>query len=169
MKPACKVEILFDFTRSGACPWLAINDVVMGGVSRSEIRIENGRAVFEGMVSQESGGGFASVRSLPSYWDLQAFSGIVLTIRGDGRRYKLRLKSDPDLDGICWETAFTTEAGEHRTIHFPFTDLVPVYRGTHVPETPPFNPSHVATFGFLISDKQAGPFRLEIETLAAYC
>ena len=168
MKPACEVEILFDFTRSGASSWLAIDDVVMGGLSHSGMRIENGRAIFEGMVSLEHGGGFASVRSRPSHWDLKAYAGIEVTLRGDGRRYKLRLKSDLNLDGISWETAFTTEAGERQTIHFPFRDLAPVYRGTHVPDTPPFNSSHIATFGFLISDKQAGPFRLEIETLAAY-
>jgi len=42
MKPAGEVKILHDFTRSDACSWFAIDDVVMGGVSHSEMRMENG-------------------------------------------------------------------------------------------------------------------------------
>jgi NADH dehydrogenase [ubiquinone] 1 alpha subcomplex assembly factor 1 len=162
------LEILFDFARPLACPWPSIDDVVMGGVSHSSMSIENGRAVFEGTVSLDRGGGFASVRSLPGVWDLHAYTGIQLTLRGDGHRYKLRLKSDSHLDRVNWETAFLTDATGPQTLRFPFRSLAPVYRGKAVPSAPPFNPSRVATFGLLISDKQAGHFRLEIEVIAAY-
>ena len=111
MKSAGEVKILYDFTRPDACPWPAIDDVVMGGVSRSSMRMEEGSAVFSGVVSLDHGGGFASVRSQPSLWDLGDYIGIELTLRGDGRRYKLRLKTDPSLDGVNWETAFATDAG----------------------------------------------------------
>ncbi len=168
MKAAGEVKILYDFTRPDACPWFAIDDVVMGGVSRSTMRVENGRAVFTGVVSLDHGGGFASVRSHSALWDLRDYTGIELTLRGDGRRYKLRLKTDPGFDGVNWETAFVTDAGVRQKICFPFGDLVPVYRGKPVSGTPPFDPGRVATFGLLISDRQSGPFRLELEAVAAY-
>jgi monofunctional biosynthetic peptidoglycan transglycosylase len=168
MKAAGEVKILYGFTSPDACPWFAIDDVVMGGVSRSTVRIENGRAVFTGVVSLEHGGGFASVRSQPGLCDLSDYTGIELTLRGDGRRYKLRLKTDPGFDGVNWETAFTTEAGARQITRFPFHDLAPVYRGKPVSGAPPFDPGRIATFGLLISDRQSGPFRLEIETVAAY-
>ncbi len=168
MKTAGEVKILYDFTRPDACPWFAIDDVVMGGVSHSTMRMENGRAVFTGVVSLDHGGGFASVRSHPALWDLRDYTGIELTLLGDGRRYKLRLKTDPGFDGVNWETAFATEAGARQTVRFAFGDLAPVYRGKPVSGAPTFDPGRIATFGLLISDRQSGPFRLEIETVAAY-
>lgn len=58
---------LFDFTDpSAANAWHAIDDRVMGGISRSTMRHDPaGHAVFEGTVSLERNGGFASVRSSP--------------------------------------------------------------------------------------------------------
>ena len=113
-------------------PWLPIDDAVMGGVSHSEMRIENGRAVFAGVVSLDFGGGFASVRSNPGAWDLSAFTGIEALLRGDGRRYKLILKSDAGLDGVNWQAPFQTRRDEHQMVRIPFQDLVPVYRGSRV-------------------------------------
>ncbi len=168
MKTPGEVEILYDFTRADACPWFAIDDVVMGGVSRSTMRMENGRAVFAGVVSLDHGGGFASVRSHPALWALSDYTGIELTFRGDGHRYKLRLKTDSSFDGVNWETAFVTHADVPQKMRFPFRDLAPVYRGKPVPGAPPFDPGRIATFGLLISDRQSGSFRLEIQTLAAY-
>ena len=65
MIPACNELVLFDFSQPDELPWLPIDDAVMGGVSHSEMRIEDGRAVFAGVVSLDFGGGFASVRSHP--------------------------------------------------------------------------------------------------------
>jgi monofunctional biosynthetic peptidoglycan transglycosylase len=168
LKRSGEVEILFDFTRPDTGLWNAIDDVVMGGVSNSAMRMENGRAVFAGVVALDHGGGFASVRSEPGHWDLSKYEGIELTLRGDGHRYKLRLKTDPVFDGVNWETAFVTDAGVRQEMRLPFRALAPVYRGKPVPGAPSFDPGRIATFGFLISDRQSGPFRLEIETVAAY-
>ena len=168
MTPAPKELVLFDFSQPDAVPWLPVDDVVMGGVSHGGMRIENGRAVFAGVVSLDFGGGFASVRSNPGSWDLSTFTGIEARLRGDGRRYKLVLKSDAGLGGVNWQAPFQTQCGERQMVRVPFQDLVPVYRGSRVSNSPPFDARCIATFGFLISDKQAGPFRLEIERIVAY-
>jgi NADH dehydrogenase [ubiquinone] 1 alpha subcomplex assembly factor 1 len=168
MIPARNEHVLFDFSQPDALPWLPIDDAVMGGVSHSEMRIENGRAVFAGVVSLDFGGGFASVRSNPGSWDLNAFTGIEALLRGDGRRYKLALKSDADPGGVNWQAPFQTRCEEHQTVRIPFQDLLPFYRGSRVSNATPFDARCIATIGFLISDKQAGPFRLEIERIVAY-
>jgi NADH dehydrogenase [ubiquinone] 1 alpha subcomplex assembly factor 1 len=168
MIPANHAHVLFDFTQPDTRPWPPIDDTVMGGVSQSEMRIENGRAVFAGVVSLDFGGGFASVRSNPGALDLSAFTGIEALLRGDGRRYKLVLKSDAGFDWVNWQAPFQTHCDERQMVRIPFQDLVPVYRGSRVSNAPPFDGRHIATFGFLISDKQAGPFRLEIERIVAY-
>ena len=64
-------RVLFNVAEAAvAASWQPINDAVMGGVSVSSLRFDPaGHAVFEGSVSFERNGGFASVRCLP-----QAFS-----------------------------------------------------------------------------------------------
>ena len=53
---------LFDHPESVAA-WSAIDDRVMGGVSRSALRFDAaGHAVFSGQVSPDNNGGFASAR-----------------------------------------------------------------------------------------------------------
>ena len=61
------LKLLFDFTDLQAVnAWHAIDDRVMGGISQSRLKHEPAsHAVFEGEVSLEQNGGFASVRSKP--------------------------------------------------------------------------------------------------------
>jgi hypothetical protein len=47
--------------------WRIVNDVVMGGISKSEfVILDNAIAVFRGTLSLENNGGFASVRTFPT-------------------------------------------------------------------------------------------------------
>jgi len=61
--------------------WEKVNDVVMGGLSRSRITIDGGTAVFQGEVSLENYGGFASVRSLPRNFGLEGYHQQAFTIK----------------------------------------------------------------------------------------
>ena len=78
---------LFDFqAATNSALWQIVNDNVMGGVSVSSFRQTNGAAIFQGKVSMENNGGFASVRSLPARHDIASCNAFVLRVRGDGRR-----------------------------------------------------------------------------------
>jgi monofunctional biosynthetic peptidoglycan transglycosylase len=160
---------MFDFsTEEAAAEWFAIGDQVMGGVSSGGLRHDGQRAVFEGEVSLENNGGFFSVRSKPKRRDLSEFAGLAARVRGDGQRYKLRLKTDDRFDGIVYQALITPPAGEWTTLEVPFTDFSAVFRGRPVPDAPPLDPARVQAVGLLISDGQAGPFRLEIAWVGAY-
>lgn len=142
-----------------------IDDAVMGGRSRSRVEPCGGGAAFTGEVSLADGGGFASVRSAPRRWDLRGRSVLVLRVRGDGRRYKLNLRDDAALDGVTWQAPFDPPAawGEARVA---LSALEPRLRGRPV-AAPPLDRARVATVGLLVSDRQAGPFRLEVAWIAA--
>jgi monofunctional biosynthetic peptidoglycan transglycosylase len=161
---------LYDFEDAGAgADWMAIHDVVMGGVSSGGMKTtDDGTAIFAGRVSLENNGGFASIRSRPAEWDLEAYSGVEVRVRGDGRIYKLNLKTDTSFDGVQYRTSFVTREGEWQTLRIPFTRFQPSFRGRPVPQAPPLDPARIISFGVLISDKQDGPFRLEIDWIAAY-
>jgi monofunctional biosynthetic peptidoglycan transglycosylase len=161
-------EVLFD-PRSSGPEWIVVNDDVMGGVSRSRMTIGgDGPAVFEGYLSLDHGGGFASTRTRPTEFDLEGWDGLLAEIRGDGRRYRLRLRSDDAGDGVAYQMEFATRAGEWRTIRAPFGEFHPVRRGRPVPGAPPLSPSRIRQIGFLIADRREGGFRLEIRTLSKY-
>lgn len=146
--------------------WRAINDGVMGGVSRGEAEIaREGWLVFRGEVSLEHGGGFASVRTAPAPLGVTGARAMRIEVRGDGKRYKLNLKTDEAFDGVQYQAAFATPAGEWTTLTLPLTDFVPKHRGRDVPGAPPLDPARIVTLGFLIADRQAGPFRLEVRAV----
>lgn len=148
--------------------WEKVNDVVMGGRSISRITIEGGTAVFQGEVSFESYGGFASVRSLPRDFGLEGYDGLIVRIRGDGKRYRFRLRTGDEYDGIAYQATFQTKPGEWTAARLPFSEFVPVYRGRVVPGAPLLEPGRIRKVGFMIADSQEGPFRLEIEWVKAY-
>lgn len=154
---------VIEFSRDDAV-WPPINDGVMGGLSSGQMVAADGYATFQGNVSFDNNGGFSSVRSRPVVRDLSAFDGLVLRVRGDGKRYGFRLKTDASFDGVSYQVEINPPAGEWVEIALPFGDFVPVYRGRVVPGHPQLDPSRIATFGFLIS-RQEGPFRIDIETI----
>jgi monofunctional biosynthetic peptidoglycan transglycosylase len=160
-------QMIVDFS-SGAEAWRNIDDVVMGGRSSSEMVVSDGVAVFRGEVSLENYGGFASVRSAPQEHDLSSFDGVVLRLRGDGKRYRFRLRTTPAFDGVSYQAPLEPAADTWQEIRIPFGVFEPVFRGRQVPDHPPLDPAQIKTFGLLISDKQAGPFRLEIEWINGY-
>lgn len=157
-------QLLFDFT-ADARPWVSIDDVVMGGQSSSEMVVEEGRAVFRGDLILE-GGGFASVRSEPERWDLPDADGLALRVRGDGKTYAFRLRMTGRFDGVSYQVKFRAPE-EWQTVRFRFDEFEPVFRGRRVRGAPALDPGEIRTFGFLISDGQEGPFRLEVERVEA--
>ena len=157
---------IIDFSR-GDVTWPHINDGVMGGISSGEMYAADGYATFRGTVSFDNNGGFSSVRSQAVVHDLSAFEGLILRVRGDGKRYGFRLKIDASFDGVSYQFQIEPPAGKWVEISAPFTDFIPVYRGRVVEDHPPLDPSRIATFGLIIS-RQEGPFRIDIESVKAY-
>ncbi len=159
---------LFDFSdpaRSGG--FASIDDVVMGGRSSSRASCRDAALVFEGEVSLEQGGGFASIRSAPAPLPLAGALGLALRLLGDGHRYKLNLRCDDALDGVTWQADFATTPGDWQELLLPFDRFRPTWRGREVTGAAPLDPAAVRTVGLLIGGRQAGPFRLVVAALAA--
>jgi monofunctional biosynthetic peptidoglycan transglycosylase len=158
-------RLLFDF-RAGTtnAAWQAVNDDVMGGISRSQFQTgTNGVAVFRGEVSLENNGGFASVRSPAIAAEARGADGFRLRVRGDGRRYKFTARTEGGFDSVLYQKSFATRAGEWIEVVVPFTELAPTFRGRVLTDAPKFDAAELRSVGFLISDRQAGLFVLEIE------
>lgn len=162
-------RLLFDFRDpEAAAAWFAIDDGVMGGRSRSGLlATTDGTALFAGVVSLENGGGFASVRAANPGPNLAVYDALRLRLRGDGHTYKLSLKSTRDFDGVLYQASFATVADVWEEFDIPLDGFRPTFRGRPVPQAGPLDRARVETVGLMISEKQAGPFRLEIAWIAA--
>jgi len=160
--------ILFDFDdTSEAALWYAVDDVVMGGVSRSSFDLAGvGIARFSGHVSLENDGGFASVRTPPRDWDTAGATAFVLRVRGDGHEYKFTLRTGDGFDGVQYQARFAPPAGEWTDVRLPVESFVPTFRGRVLHDAPPLDPALVRTLGLMISDRQAGPFELLVDRIA---
>ena len=161
-------KMLFDFTTTTNSPaWQIVNDDVMGGVSTSRFQISTNGAVFSGAVSLENNGGFASVRSSPVRVELAGCDAFLLRVRGDGHRYKFTARTDGSFDSAIYQIGFPTKKDQWEEHRLRLKDMVPTFRGRVLAGEPPLDAAKVTCVGFLISDKQEGPFRLELAWIKA--
>lgn len=149
--------------------WEVVNDAVMGGVSEGhfEVTEDNILRLF-GNVSPENNGGFASIKSTDKLIDLSNYSGIELKVKGDGKKYKLNLRTTEFKRSYYYQHRFSANSGQWQTIKLPFADFEAVSRGKRVFLAPKLAKDKIISFGLMISDKQFGRFNLELETLKAY-
>ena len=149
--------------------WENINDTVMGGISSSRMSgLENNAALFQGNVSLENNGGFASMRTHPREFDLNGCNGLMVKVKGDGKNYRLRLRTGDAYEGIAYQAVFPTEQDQWTTARLLFDQFQPVFRGRVVEDASPLDLTAVQRIGVMIADKQDGPFRLEIQWVKAY-
>lgn len=160
------VKMVVSF-RDGEGAWHGIGDPIMGGVSRGEMQVTGQIGIFTGLLSLDQGGGFASVRSSEGRYDLAAFDGLVVRARGDGKRYGMRLRTATAFDGVNYQVDIQPGRA-WQDLWCPFRDFRPVFRGRTVVGHPLLDPASIKTFGLIIAHRQAGPFRLEIDSIAAY-
>ncbi len=139
--------------------WI-VNDGVMGGVSQSSLRQDIDGMFFEGVVSLENNGGFASMRSSVRF--PQGTQLIELIAKGDGTRYKLVLRTElaPRVTYVADFIALPT----WQTYRFNLSQFKSTFRGRDV-NAPTLSFSDVIDFGILISNNQAGSFAIQLKTL----
>lgn len=146
--------------------WTAVDDRVMGGVSASRAEIAPEGLVFHGTVSLAHGGGFASMRAQPREYGLARATAFVLRVQGDGRTYKVGIRTEDAFDGVQYQARFATQAGAWIDVEWPVAAFQPTFRGRAV-DAPALDPARIRVFGFLIADRQAGPFRLVVASIQA--
>jgi uncharacterized protein YbjT (DUF2867 family) len=176
-------QMIFDFAHPSSDlqeTWGAVDDVVMGGVSQSKIRLIDHKAIFAGFVSTDNNGGFASVRTrnFTPPMNLSDYAGIELRVMGDGKRYKFITRCEGKWDGVGYCYSFDTIHDYPTTIRIPFKDLIPVFRAKTVQEASQFDAARVYSMQLMLSkfeydgelnpQFEPGAFKLEVECIKAY-
>lgn len=204
---------LFDWTdparaAADAARWAPLDDVIMGGSSNSTLRAvgadadsgSNGAghgscALFAGTLRVANRGGFAQARArLEPTLNLNGYDGLALTVRGDGRDYKVNLKNG-DTPEITFQAQFSTTAAPASTtgpagadrwhrVTLPWADFLPVRRGrllygdggatygrtldTTVLSSVAVLCSKLSAGGLPSPSFQPGPFSLALRSITAY-
>jgi NADH dehydrogenase [ubiquinone] 1 alpha subcomplex assembly factor 1 len=158
-------KVLFDFTGADdAKEWQTINDGVMGGVSEGKVKISDKKTLeFFGTLSLENNGGFASVRSKAKKLGLEKGDVFVARVRGDGREYSMNLYVPRPLIAFSYRSTVQTKKDEWIEVKLPLDKFEATSFGKVVKDAGPVDPQEVNGLGFLLGDKKAGPFKLEVE------
>ena len=154
-------RVIFDFSQEpDAAGWEVEDDVVMGGRSQGRFSVnDEGHAVFSGEVSLENDGGFSSLQYYFDPIDISSYSTARIHLKGDGKRYQFLVEAERDARHY-YVYEFET-IGDWQTVEIALSEMVPVYRGDRL-NIPNFPGKTLAQVRFLIANKEAESFRLEI-------
>jgi NADH dehydrogenase [ubiquinone] 1 alpha subcomplex assembly factor 1 len=157
-------QLLVDFNlNSDISNWQTVDDVVMGGKSKGHFKInKEGFGEFYGKVSLENNGGFSSLRHRFSLMKVQGLKEVVLSVKGDGKKYQFRIK-DKISNDHSFITSFQTN-GEWQTITITLSEMYPAFRGRKV-SIGNFSSQSIEEIAFLIGNKTAEKFKLEIDKI----
>jgi hypothetical protein len=170
-----------------------LDDVVMGGASKSNFNIGTGK--WKGVVTDANNGGFVGIRSTPIIdYDLSKCNGIewsILTTSKDSIRLKVVLRDSTDFNGIGWTTSKDTKKSSSSakstitTFKIPFNDngktlkpskFAKILSDTDIDE--PFNTSNIKSFqltyskfeydGILNPKFNTGEFEIQLIDIKTY-
>lgn len=153
--------VLFDFSRAADTrPWVVEDDVVMGGRSQGSFALEPGKhAVFNGRVSLDNGGGFSSVQADSAPVDVSGFTTAKLRVKGDGKRYRFIVESDPS-ERVYYVHEFPTGT-DWQTISVPLRSMCPMRRGDRLNQ-PNYPGKTLSQVRLMIANGKEEDFRLEV-------
>lgn len=167
-----KENMITNFSEDGtdSLKWRITDDRVMGGRSQGKFEITNqGTMRFSGNLSLENNGGFSSVRSGGVSFDLSDSEGLALRVKGDGRKYQVRLGTEARYRSwdVSFSAGFQTKKDTWVNVRIPFSDFKAGFRGRSLDQVS-FDPSKIRRLGILLGDKKPGRFEVEIDSISAY-
>lgn len=100
-------EVLWQPSSSSSFQFAPLDDVVMGGASRSNM--DNNSGLWKGLVTDANSGGFVGIRSVKDLkFDLTNCQGLEFTFQTSPqmpRRLKVVLRDSTDFNGIAWTSS----------------------------------------------------------------
>lgn len=144
-------------------PWRAVNDTVMGGISQGWVETDD-VVRFQGVLSLERNGGFASIRAPVPRGAFNEAKALRVVLRGDGRTYDLTLRrADVPLRAGSYRVSVPTK-NRKMAIVVPLSTFRPTSFGRPVSGAPALDSAldQVDTLGFMLADGKPGPFALDI-------
>eukprot|EP01038_Epipyxis_sp_PR26KG_P007116 gene7116-9712_t len=182
--PSSQIEprtTIWDSNNIQGVEWGPLDDVVMGGASKSDLSPgEKFTGRWTGVTTSANNGGFAGIRTklFKNPLNLSKCTGIELKVTGDGNRYKFIIRDDDEWNGTAWSTLFDTEKGKLLSIKLPFNKFKPTRFARVTYQANPFKKESLTALQISLSkfeyDGQLnpkfkeGPFDVLIESITSY-
>lgn len=163
MSEARTTQDIYTFNANSNKDWVVINDGVMGGLSKGGFEVTaEGHGKFFGSVSLENNGGFTMIRHNIEKIEVGNYKKIQIHLKGDGKSYQFRVRAKQN-HYYSYVKSFNT-TGEWETVTINLKDMFPSYMGSRL-DIPNFDQSIISQVAFLISNKVAEDFELEIKEI----
>ena len=155
-------QILYDFNAESKLEnWFIVNDDVMGGVSKSNLFLDDeGNGIFKGRISTLNSGGFASVRFNCGRVFTKNKKNIFILVKGDKKKYQIRIKSNRN-DYQSYIMDFIT-TGDWETIKIPLKSMYASFRGRRL-NMDDFDKEYFEQISILVGNKRNEKFELKIK------
>jgi monofunctional biosynthetic peptidoglycan transglycosylase len=168
--PFLMAEKITEMSAEELKAWRVVNDGVMGGLSQGKMEVsDDGVLRFSGTLSLENNGGFSSIRSGAMPMNLSDADGVVLRVKGDGRKYQLRFNTDARFRGreVAFSAEFQTVQEKWVEVKVPFNAFRGSFRGMRL-DKEKFDPAKIQRMGVLLADKNPGGFELTVDWVRSY-
>ncbi|HWS60375.1 MAG TPA: CIA30 family protein [Flavobacterium sp.] len=156
--------VLVDFNKNSIIKdWSIVNDVVMGGKSNSNFKIDSeGNGSFTGTVSLDNNGGFCSVQHYLQPKILKNKKFFSIRLKGDGKKYQFRVKSNRN-DYYSYIYSFQT-GNLWEVIEIPMAEMYASFRGNKL-DIPNYDGVKMEQMAFLIANNKEESFELLIDKI----
>ena len=159
--------VSFDFgTMQDGTSWRAINDGVMGGLSRGLLSVTDSSLVFSGQLSFANNGGFTSFRAPFGTYDLSKASQVRIRYRSEGTTFALMLEPTDVFYFPHYRLPLPGTDGAWSEVSLPVSDIRQYRLNSERPgEIESEELRKLIRIGFISSDKNTDPFTFEIDFL----
>ena len=145
--------------------WQIVLDGVMGGLSTGQVNVNDGSMTFSGETSLRNNGGFSSIRRDLEEGSLRGADALKMRVRGDGRTWIVGTRKSRLLGADSYWTRFPTEKDKWISVVVPVNEMERHFFGERASGL--ISPDEVRGIEFYMYDKNAGPFRLEVDQIDA--
>jgi hypothetical protein len=160
-------ELNFDFGKSkSGQDWNIINDGVMGGLSQSKATLLDNSMFFEGNISLENNGGFASVRCPRGKYDLSDYKNVKIRFKSTGRAFAIVLENSTLFYRQNYKHIFESNTNKWVEMTIPLNEFKEYTLGKETGKLLTQKvQSEIIRIGFILIDKKEGPFEIEVDYL----
>jgi hypothetical protein len=159
--------LTFDFGNSAdkTRDWVLITDNVMGGLSKSEINYNTNSILLKGEISLDNFGGFASIRTKFSQFDLSQYEGVKIKFKSANQDFAFTLENSQNWTRPNYKNDFHSNKDGTRevaTLYFKdFRETVigqPTGKQLNLEKL-----NNIVRLGIITTKKEEGPFSLEVD------
>ena len=154
----------------GGLDWYPILDGVMGGLSTGKLSYQEDHLVFQGEVSLENNGGFASLKSPFRSIDLSTYKQVEIRYKLTGHDFALTFERDRRFYMPNFKHVLPNPSpGEWQTVQLNLSEVATYRMGEATGAKPSVTDwASIIRIGFMSYGKSAGMYTLEVDYLKFY-